>query len=87
MVPVESQILAYIQRRLSAGSLDVSESEIMDAVIPIEHPEYRRRPAYRYGLRRLHVRGVINAIDDHKGMRHYFIGSCPSPELYEAMQR
>jgi hypothetical protein len=56
-------------------------------VIPADHPEYRRRPAYRYGLQRLHVRCVINAIDDRNGRTHYFIGSYPSRELCEAMKK
>jgi hypothetical protein len=85
MGPVESKMLAYLKRRLDEGALSVPASEILDAVIPPDHPEFRYRPAYRYGLDRLHVRSVINAIDDGAGARHYFIGPFPSQALRESL--
>ena len=85
MGPVESRMLAYLKARLENGALSVSGEEIMDAVVPSDHPEFRERPAYRYGLERLHVRGVINAVDDRAGRTHYFIGPCPSAALRESL--
>ena len=84
MGPVEANMLAYIQRRLEQGALSVTEREIMDAVVPHDHPEYRERPAYRYGLERLKRRLVINSIADKTGTLHYFIGN-PSAALYRAL--
>ena len=74
-------MLAYIKRSLDAGRLSVPAPEILDAVVPAEHPEWRYRPAYRHGLERLHRRFVINAVDAPDGTRHYFIGAYPSAEL------
>ena len=85
MGTVESNILAYIKRRLEAGALSVSETEIMDAVVPPDNPELRLRPAYRYGLDRLRRRHVINTVDDRAGMTHYFIGNYPSAALRESL--
>ena len=82
---VESNILAYIKRRLEAGVLSVSEAEIMDAVVPPDHPEFRLRPAYRHGLDRLRRRHVINAVADQMGIMHYFIGDYPSAALRESL--
>src|SRR5262245_46541487 len=45
MGPVESKTLTYIKHRLDEGELSVSKAEIMDAVIPPDHPELRERPA------------------------------------------
>jgi hypothetical protein len=85
MENVESQILAYIQRRPMEGALSVPASEVMDAIIPAEHPEYRLRPAYRYGLERLRRRSVVNAIVDEKGVEHFFIGNFASDELRKSL--
>lgn len=85
MGKVESDILAYIKRRLEAGALSVSEAEIMEAVVPPDNPEFRLRPAYRYGLDRLRRRRVINAIADPAGRLHYFIGDYPSVALRESL--
>ena len=81
MGPVESKMLAYIERRLGEGALSVSAAEIMDAVVPPEYPEFRYRPAYRHGLDRMLRRHVINGIDGRDGTRHYFIGTHASAEL------
>ena len=81
MGPVESEMLAYIERCLAAGRLSVPAREIVDAVVPPEHPDWRHRPAYRYGLDRLLTRHVVNAVDAPDGTRHYFIGAYPSAEL------
>lgn len=67
METVESKMLAYIERRLEQGALSVSTAEIMEAVVPPEHPEFRYRPAYRHGLDRMMRRHVINAIDAPDG--------------------
>jgi hypothetical protein len=85
MARVESDMLAYIKRRLEAGALSVSGAEIMDAVIPRDQAGFRERPAYRYGLERLRRRGVINAIADQTGTLHYFIGSAPSAALRKSL--
>jgi hypothetical protein len=85
MGPVEADMLAYIQRRLEQGALSVTEQEIMDAVVPHDHPEYRERPAYRYGLERLRRRHVINAVADQTGTLHYFIGNYPSAALFRSL--
>jgi len=82
---VESNMLAYIKRRLEAGALSVSEAEIMDAVVPSDHPEFRLKPAYRHGLDRLRRRSVINAVADHTGIMHYFIGDYASADLRESL--
>jgi hypothetical protein len=86
MGPVESNILAYIKRRLEDGELSVTGAEIMEAVIPADHPEFRERPAYRYGLERLRRRHVINAVADQAGTLHYFIGTYPSVALRKSLR-
>ena len=83
MANVESRMLAYIQQRISAGAPAVPESEVMNAVIPPQHPEYRYRPAYRHGLERLLRRHKINGRMDSKGESHYFLEDYPSKELEE----
>jgi hypothetical protein len=85
MGTVESKMLAYIKARLEEGTLAVPATEVMDAVVPPDHPEFRERPAYRHGLERLHRRKVINAVDDRDGQRHYFIGNYPSAALRESL--
>jgi hypothetical protein len=85
MGAVESSMLAYIERRLEEGALSVSGAEVMDAVVPPDHPEFRERPAYQHGLDRLLRRHVINAVDDRSGMRHYFIGTHASAELRQSL--
>jgi hypothetical protein len=85
MGPVESNMLAYLRRRLEEGALSVTGAEIMDAVIPPDHPEYKERPAYRYGLERLLRRHVINAVADQTGTPHYFIGAYPSVALCKSL--
>ena len=85
MGPVESQMLEYVRARLELGALAVPAVEILDAIVPPEHPEFRSHPAYRYGLDRLLRRGVINAVDDKDGNRHYFIGSYPSAALRQSL--
>jgi hypothetical protein len=87
MGTVETEMLAYIKRCLESGRLSVPAAEIIDAVVPGEHPEWRFRPAYRYSLERLHRRLVINAIDAPDGTRHYFIGEYPSAELRASLGR
>jgi len=82
---VESQMLEYLNARLDAGALAVAAEEILDAVVPREHPELREKPAYRYGLDRLLRRGVINAVDKD-GRRYYFIGNVPSLELLQMLE-
>jgi hypothetical protein len=79
--PVEAQMLAYLESRLRGGTLGVAEAEIIKAVIPTDHPEFRFRPSYRHGLERLLRRLVINATDAPNGQRYYFIGHAPSAEL------
>jgi hypothetical protein len=81
MNSVEADMLGYIKRCLDAGRLSVPAAEILDAVVPREHPEWRYRPGYRHGLERLQRRRVINAVDASDGTRHYFIGNYPTPEL------
>jgi len=86
MGPVEPNMLAYIERRLGEGELSVTGAEIMEAVIPSDRPEFRERPAYRYGLeRRLRRRHVINAVPDQAGTLHYFIGAYPSVALRKSL--
>jgi hypothetical protein len=78
-------MLDFIRQRLAEGSLAVPEEQIMRAVVPGDHPEYRNRPAYRYGLDRLHRRRVVNCVRDSTGAIHYFIGSHASPQLLESL--
>jgi hypothetical protein len=85
MGKVEADMLAYIKSRLEAGVLSVSEPEIMSAIVPPDHPEFRFRPAYKHGLERLHRRLVINAINDATGTTHYFIGNFPSEALRKSL--
>jgi hypothetical protein len=81
MGSIEAEMLAYIERCLAEGRLSVPATEIIDAVVPSDHPDWRHRPAYRHGLDRLHRRHVLNAVDAPDGTRHYFIGAYPSAEL------
>jgi hypothetical protein len=85
MGPVESEMLSYIQRCLGQGRLSVPATEIMNAVVPADHPEWRHRPAYRHGLDRLLRRHFVNATDAPDGTRHYFIGTYASPELRSSL--
>jgi hypothetical protein len=85
MGKVETEILTYIKRRLDDGALSVPESEVIEAVIPPDHPEFRLRPAYKYGLKRLLRRHEINAVPDRNGMNHYYIGNFPSTELLKSL--
>jgi len=62
-----------------------SESEIMIAVVPSDHLEFRERPGYRYGLQPLRRRHVINAVTDQSGMLHYFIGTHPPVALRKSL--
>ena len=78
-------MLAYLQRRLAEGALSVPASEILDAVVPSDHPEFRERSAYRYGLERLHRRCVINGIDDKAGVRHYFVDGIATEALRKSL--
>jgi hypothetical protein len=81
MGPVETKMLDYIERRLKEGVLSVPEVEIINAVVPLDHPEFRERPAYRHGLERMLRRHVINAVDAPDGTTHYFIGTHASADL------
>ena len=85
METVESNMLDYINRRIDAGVLSVTEAEILDAVVPADHPEFRSRPAYLHGLDRLRRRHVVNAVADQNGLVHYFIGNYPSAALRESL--
>jgi hypothetical protein len=64
---LRANVFTYIHHRLEPGTLSATGREIMDAVVPRDHPEYRERPAYRYGLDRLRRRHVINALPDQTG--------------------
>ena len=86
MGTVESDMLAYLKRCLEEGRLSVPAAEIQDAVVPFDHPEWRHRPAYRYGLDRLLRRSVVNTIDARDGVRHYFIGTHASAELRASLE-
>ena len=80
MGEIESILLEYLKRRLEEGRLSVSSDELTEGVLR-EHPEFRHRAAFLHGLQRLSVRHVINGIDAPDGTCHYFIGSCPTPEI------
>ena len=82
---VERAMLAFIQARHDSGALSVTKDEVFAAVVPPNHPEFRFRPAYRYGLDRLRVRQVVNAVDDPLGVTHYFIGDYPTKELRHSL--
>jgi hypothetical protein len=83
METVESRMVAYLRQRIDAGAMAVPGSEIMNAVIPTQNPEYRFRAAYRYGLERLLRRKVINGLNDPKGVTYYFFEHYPSSDLVE----
>jgi hypothetical protein len=85
--PVETKMVEYIKRRLGEGALSVSETEIMEAVIPADQPEFRLLPAYRYGLERLLRRRVINGVCDADGKSHFFIGNVASKELLQSLSK
>jgi hypothetical protein len=70
--PVEAQMVAFIQRRVAEGAASVTRSEVLAAVIPHEHPEYRYRPEYKQALERLHHHRRIRAIRDKDGQMRYF---------------
>jgi len=82
---VEQAMLAFIKARLETGVLSVTEEQILAAIIPPDQPKLRFRPAYRYGLSRLRVRHVVNAVTDRAGVMRYFIGDYPSRELRESL--
>ena len=71
--PVEAEMLAFIRRRLAEGAMSVPESEVIAAVIPQDHPEFRFRPAYRRGLERLHRRRQVWAIQGREGELRYYL--------------
>ena len=77
MNPVEAEMLTYIQRRIDEGAATVSEDEILAAVVPADHPEYRLRPAYRYGLTRLRRRRRLGAFPSRDGGMRYYISGFP----------
>jgi hypothetical protein len=83
---VEDKMLDFIKRRHAEGGLSVTEEEVFTAVIPPDHPEFRHRPAYKYGLERLRRRLLINAVDDSAGAMHYFIGNYASEELLRSLK-
>jgi hypothetical protein len=85
MSAVEEAMVEFIRRRLAGGSLAVPEEDIMNAVVPADHPEDRYRSSYRHGLERLRRRHVVNCVRDSTGALHYFIGTHPSPELVESL--
>jgi hypothetical protein len=73
MNPVEAQMLDFIKRRLDEGATSVPASEILAAVVPKEHPEYRLRPAYKHGLDRLRRRGRVCAVVGPGGELRYYL--------------
>jgi hypothetical protein len=89
MGEIETKMVNFIRQRIEQGVPGVTEAEIMAAIVPADHPEYRLRPAYRYGLNRLRVRGVVNAWSGARagGASHYYIGNSPSPELLEFLSQ
>jgi hypothetical protein len=72
MGDAESKMIAYIKLRHEEGALAITASEILGAIIPLDQPELRHRPAYRYGLERLGRRGIVGALQDKAGTYYYF---------------
>jgi hypothetical protein len=75
-------MLAYVQRRIDEGAATIPEDEILAAVVPLDHQEYRLRPAYRYGLMRLRRRHLLGAFEGRDGVMRYYISGFPH-EDYE----
>lgn len=85
MNAIENKIVEYIKQKFEAGSLSVTASEILAAVVPAEHPEFQFKPSYNYALERLIRRNVINGVDTKDGVRHYFIGNFATSELLTSL--
>jgi hypothetical protein len=64
---VERRMMEAIIRLIEAEAAGVTEEQVLSAVIPPEHPEYRLRPSYAYGFRRLAIRGLLSAVRDQSG--------------------
>ena len=84
MGTVESQMLDYIKKRHVEGALSVTKEEIVNAVVQND-PRFRNSSALFYGLRRLRLRYLVNAVDAPDGTTHYFIGSYPSADLRKSL--
>jgi len=85
MSAVEQDVLSYVRRRHADGALATTEKEIMGAIVPADQPKLWFKPAYKYAIQRLRVRGELNAVTDGSGTTHYFIGNVPSRELRESL--
>jgi HEAT repeat protein len=64
---LEAKMMAFLWSRIDAGTTGATEREIIDAVVPADHPKYRYRPAYKYGVQRLHLRGWLTARSQEEG--------------------
>jgi hypothetical protein len=87
MNPVEAEMLAFIKRRLDEGATSLPASEILAAILPKDHPEYRLRPAYKYGLDRLRRRRRICAVVGRGGELRYYLDPKRIPWQDAAPQR
>jgi hypothetical protein len=73
MNPVGAQMLDFIKRRLDEDATSVPASEILAAVVPKDHPEYRLRPAYKHGLERLRRRRRVGAVVGRGGELRFYL--------------
>jgi hypothetical protein len=68
---VEALIWTALWTKIDAGANDASEEELLNAVTPPDHPEYRLLPTYKYAVQRLSRRGWFNRIVDTAGAIRY----------------
>ncbi|MBV9123536.1 MAG: hypothetical protein JO112_09275 [Planctomycetes bacterium] len=67
---VEKEMMDAVWHLMDAGADSVTEEEILDAVVPREHPEYRFQAAYVYGVERLLRRNWLTPLR-RDGQRRY----------------
>lgn len=71
MGTIEAQIWKVLWAKMDSETSPVSAEELLSAVIPADHPEYRLLPAYKYAVERLARRGWLNGHQDTDGTIRY----------------
>ena len=77
MDPVEAQILAFIKRRMAQGADSVTREEVMQEILPKDHPDWRYRAPYKGALDALYRRNRVYAVRARDGEMRY---SLDAPE-------
>jgi hypothetical protein len=71
MDPVEAQILAFIKRRMAEGVESVTREEVLQEILPKDHPEWRYRAPYKGALDALYRRNKVYAMRAKDGEMRY----------------